>query len=159
MGPFFVCELKVFRWKAKQLTATNTLVKSWLLPPVYVVRREGNVLTRVCPSIPLSVHSGGVPRPGLDGWGGVPRPGPDGGTPARSRLGGGTPARSRQEGGTLARSGQGGTLARSTGGTPARSGLGYPRWGTSWQGWGTPGQVRIGGYPRWGTPWQRWGTP
>ena len=31
------------------------------LPPAYVVRREGNVLTRVCPSIHLSVHRGGVP--------------------------------------------------------------------------------------------------
>ena len=30
-----------------------------LLPPAYVVRREGNVLTRVCPSINLSVHGGG----------------------------------------------------------------------------------------------------
>ena len=30
-----------------------------LLPPAYVVRREGNVLTRVCPSICLS--TGGVP--------------------------------------------------------------------------------------------------
>ena len=93
-----------------------------LLPPAYVVRREGNVLTRVCPSIDLSVHrgypgqvqsggggypgqvqmGGGVPWLGLDE--GVPQPGPDGG-------GGGTLARSTQEG------------------TPARS-----RWGVPWPG-------------------------
>ena len=36
---------------------------SGLLPPAYVVRREGNVLTRVCPSIILSVHRGGYPYP------------------------------------------------------------------------------------------------
>ena len=30
----------------------------WSLPLAYVVRRKGNVLTRVCPSIHLSVHRG-----------------------------------------------------------------------------------------------------
>ena len=36
------------------------MVKSlMLLLPAYVVRREGNVLTRVCPSIHLPVHGGG----------------------------------------------------------------------------------------------------
>ena len=34
-------------------------VEFTLLPPAYVVQREGNVLTRVCPSINLSVHRGG----------------------------------------------------------------------------------------------------
>ena len=34
----------------------------WYLPPAYVVRREGNVLTRVCPSICLST-GGGYPYP------------------------------------------------------------------------------------------------
>ena len=33
----------------------------WLLPPVYVVRREGNVLTRVCPSV--CPQGGGYPYP------------------------------------------------------------------------------------------------
>ena len=32
------------------------------LPSAYVVRREGNVLTRVCPSMILSVHGGGGVR-------------------------------------------------------------------------------------------------
>ena len=62
-------------------------------------------------------------------------------------------------------------LARWGGGTPAMSSQGVPqsggylRWSTP-QGWGTPGQVRMGvpkmGYPQqgWGTLWtgQDWGT-
>ena len=56
-----------------------------LLPTAYVVRREGYVLTHVCPAV--------CPHLGR------------GGTLARSRWGGGTPARSSQ-GGTPA----GGTL-------------------------------------------------
>ena len=42
-----------------QLTA-----KSVFLPTAYVVRREGNILTRVCPSV--SPHLRGVPEPGPD---------------------------------------------------------------------------------------------
>ena len=42
-----------------------------LLPTAYVARREGYVLTRVCPSVCLSTP-GGVPWPGPDGRGGTP---------------------------------------------------------------------------------------
>ena len=48
----------------------------------------------------------------------------------------------------------------------------YLRWGTSWQGYPSPGQVCLEGCPRWGTPlagvppsqvclwgYLRWGTP
>ena len=75
------------------------LYLSLFLPPAYVVRREGNVLTRVCPSICLS--TGGLPIShnalqhfpechGADTWGGT-LPGPGGG-------GGGYPARSSHVG-------------------------------------------------------------
>ena len=47
------------------------------LPTAYVVRREGNVLTRVCPTFCLSTPRGAVPRPGPGGRG-VPQPGPAG---------------------------------------------------------------------------------
>ena len=56
------------------------------LPPAYIVQREGNVLTRVCPSVCPQrgvrwpgPEGGGVPRLGLDGrgcgggGGGVPK--------------------------------------------------------------------------------------
>ena len=115
------------------------------LPPAYVVRREGNVLTRVCPSIHLSVH-GGVPIShnalqhfpechGADTGGreGGTLPGPaGGGYPARSSQGGypagGVPCRGEYPAGgsTLL----GGTLP---GGYPARGvpcrGVGYPAGG------------------------------
>ena len=53
-----------------------------LLSTAYVVRREGYVLTRVCPSVCLSTPRGGT-------W-----PGPGGGgTPARSSRAEGTPPR------------------------------------------------------------------
>ena len=90
---------------------TNTF-----LPPAYVVRREGNVLTRVCPSICLS--TGGVPIShnalqhfpechGADTEG----------VPCQVQLGGGYPAR------------RGGTLPGGyPGGVPPRPGQdgGYP---------------------------------
>ena len=38
----------------------TVFVKNLLLPPAYVVRREGNVLTRVCPSV---CPQGGYPYP------------------------------------------------------------------------------------------------
>ena len=88
-----------------------------LLPTAYVVRREGNVFTRVCPSIHLSVHGGGVLRPGpargysCQGY-------PTSGTPIRP--GWGVPLQEYPTSGTplsdLAR-GEGGTLP---GGTPLR---------------------------------------
>ena len=65
----------------------NDIWKLAFLPTAYVVPREGNVFTRVCPSIHPSIclsTSGGVPRPGPGG--GVPQPGPAGGYPC-----GGTP--------------------------------------------------------------------
>ena len=56
--------------KAFKVTVTTRKLLS--LPPAYVVRREGNVLTRVC----LSVHRGGVsPARGgrsVQPWGGGP---------------------------------------------------------------------------------------
>ena len=58
-----------------------------LLPTAYVVRREGYVLTHVCPSVCLSTPRGKVPWPGPAG-GGVPLPGPVGGLP---HLAGGIP--------------------------------------------------------------------
>ena len=89
-----------------------------LLPPAYVVRREGNVLTRVCssihPSICLSTE-GGVPIShnalqhfpechGADTWGGYPArssrggtlPGPAGEGPCRGVPRYGTPLSSGQ---------------------------------------------------------------
>ena len=94
-----------------------------LLPPAYVVRREGNVLTRVCPSICLS--TGGVPisHNALQHF-------PE----CHGAVGGG---------GYPARSGQGGTLAG--GGTLG----GYPAGGVPWPG-GYPGQ---GGTLARGLPW------
>ena len=107
-----------------------------LLPPAYVVRREGNVLTRVCPSIHpsicLSTVGGGVPIShnalqhfpechGAAGGGTLPGPA-GGGTLAGGTLAGGVPW-------------PGGTLA---GGYPGRE---YPGWG---------GTLAAGGYPGWG---------
>ena len=105
------------------------------LPPAYVVRREGNVLTCICPSIHQSVcprEGGGVPIshnalqhfPECHGAatveGGVPCQVQPGGT-----LLGGYPARSRQGEGCPGGGGGGGwgcTLVRYT--PPARSGRG-----------------------------------
>ena len=138
MGPFFVCELKVFRWKAKQLTATNTLVKSWLLPPAYVVRRQGNVLTRVCPSIHLSVHRG-VPQPGLDGGGGYP---------GQVQTEGGTPTRSRWSKVGYLLAGMGYPWPGQDGGILKvgypLAGMGYPLAGMGYP----PDQVRMWGVPK-----------
>ena len=102
-----------------------------LLPTAYVVRREGNVFTRVCPSIHPSVcpHwlGGGVPQPGPDGRG-VPQPGPDGGPLPR-----GYP-----------------TL-----GTPHWTWPGVPWWGVSHLRY--PPSDLVRGYPNWGYP--TLGTP
>ena len=96
------------------------------LPPAYVVRQEGNVLTHVCPSIKLSVH-GGIPIShnalqhfpechGADTGGTLPGTASGGGTlpgPARgSTLPGGYPAGGLPWSGTPTppvRSGWGGT--------------------------------------------------
>ena len=58
----------------------NIMQEEHLLPPAYVVRREGNVLTRVC----LSVHRGG----GQPGDGSVQPEGGGGGSPAGGGRGG-----------------------------------------------------------------------
>ena len=55
------------------------------LPPAYVVRRKGNVLTRVCPSICLS--TGGRVSPQSSRWGGGS--GPAGGGDQVQLVGGG----------------------------------------------------------------------
>ena len=83
--------------------------------------RESYLLTRVCPSIHLSVHTwggGGVPQPGADGEGGT-QPG----------LGGGYPTS-----GTL-------TVGPGQGGTPAG---GTPPWVPPWTWQGVP---LLGGIP------------
>ena len=124
-----------------------------LLPPAYVVRGEGNVLTRVC----LSVHrgGGGYPYPimlcnitqnamgqlggtlpGLARGGTLP--GPAGGYPARSSRGRTLP------GGYPARSSQGGTLPGPARGVPCL-GEGYPA--RSSRGLPCPGGTLPGGVP------------
>ena len=111
------------------------------LPPAYVVRREGNVLTRVCPSICLS--TGGVPIShnalqhfpechGAAGQGGYPARSSWGGYP-----GGGVPWPGGYPG-WGGYPGRGDTLA---GGIPWPGG--YPGQGGTLLG-GYPGQ---GGYP------------
>ena len=56
----------------KHTQHTASLIEFSLLPPAYVVRREGNVLTRVCPSICLSTGRGSVQPEGRcqSSWGG-----------------------------------------------------------------------------------------
>ena len=76
-----------------------------LLPPAYVVRREGNVLTRVCPSICLSTGGGSV-QPG----GGSVQPG---GGSVQLAGGGVSPAgggQSSQQGGSVQPGGGGQVL-------------------------------------------------
>ena len=133
------------------------------LPPAYVVRREGNVLTRVCPSIHpsinLSVHRGGYPYPimlcnisqnAMGQLGGVPCQVQLGGVPCQVQPGG-YPGR----GGTLAGvyPGRGGTLARGVpwpGGTLAR-GVPWPlAGGVPWP--LTRGVPWLGGHPAGGIP-------
>ena len=112
--------------------STNICTDGPSLPPAYVVRREGNVLTRVCPSICLST-GGGVPIshnalqhfPECHGAG-------TGGVPCQVQLGGGYPARGVPcQGGTL----PGGYPA---GGYPAG---GVPCWGGTLAGGTLPGGV------------------
>ena len=124
--------------------------------------REGNVLTRVCPSINLSVHrGGGYPYPIMlcnisqnamrQRWGGYPDPGypPGSGTPPGGYPGqvppGGYPGQVPPPGG-VPRSGtpQGGTRVRYPPG-------GYP--GQVPPPGGYLGQVPPQGVPRSGTPW------
>ena len=90
------------------------------LPTAYVVRDGRLYFHYVCQSTP---RRGRVPWPGpYKGGGGEPWAGLTGG---------------------------GGTPARSNGGGryPSQVHMGYPRWGTPWQGWGTP-PARTG----WGIP-------
>ena len=130
-----------FRWGCWPSVWKN-LMTSWpllgkitlkFLPRAYVVRREGNVLTRVCPSV---CPQGGYPYPIMlcnisqNAMGQTP----GGGYPARSsRGGGGYPARSSRGGGGVPCQVQlgGGTLLGGYSGReppPARSGWegGYP---------------------------------
>ena len=74
------------------ISIRQLLMRQLLLPPAYVVRREGNVLTRVCPSICLSTGGGypypimlcncwTLPRMPWGSWGGtLPGPAGEGGT-------------------------------------------------------------------------------
>ena len=107
-----------------------------LLPPAYVVRREGNSFTLlVCPQggypYPImlcNISQNAMGQPVGEGT----LPGPAGGVPAR----GGYPARGYPVGGYPV----GGTLPGGTlpGGTQVR----YP----------PPGPGQDGGYPSWGVP-------
>ena len=115
------------------------------LPPAYVVRRKGNVLTRVCLStgggVPVS-HNALQHFPECHGAaGGVPCQVQPGGVPCP----GGYPARSSR-GGTLAGGGYLGRGSTLAGGYPAG---GYPGWG-GYLGRGVPWP---GGYPGRGVPW------
>ena len=139
-----------------------------LLPTAYVVRREGYVLTRVCPSVCPHLGGdtparsdrgvgGGKPGPGWWGGGYSSQVQPEGGTPAREYSSSGTPIRPGQRVLDLAR----GTPAG--GGTPAR---GYPTsdsphqaggvldlareylcWGVPPLGTTSPHQIWLGGIP------------
>ena len=151
-------EIAVFSPQNNNKRPPRILHHEPLLPTVYIVRREGNVFTRVCPSIHPSVHTQG-----------------GGGTLARSSWGGGTPPWVPP-----IRPGQGGTLTGGTppqvppgqtwpGGTPPwvppiRPCRGTPPWvpPPRWT-WlegtltgGTPPWVPpirpCGGYPDWGVP-------
>ena len=93
------------------------------LPPAYVVRREGNVLTRVCPSICLSTGGGGGSVSLLSPGGGVVSPAGGGVSPAgggQSSWGGVSPAGGGQSAGGWVRS------VSWVGGGSARGG-GQPR--------------------------------
>ena len=97
------------------------------LPPAYVVRREGNVLTRVCPSICLSTGGVSISHNALQHY--PECHGAAGGVPCQVQLGGGYPV----QGGTLPEGGypgRGGTLLGGTfpGGTlPGGTQLGQHR--------------------------------
>ena len=72
------------------LSRTRLCVEIESLPPAYIVRQEGNVLTRVCLSVHRGVHSapgGGVTQPGGWGWGSLSRG--LGVSPGGGQLGGG----------------------------------------------------------------------
>ena len=152
---------------------TSSVTQSCFLPPAYVVRREGNVLTRVCPSIHLSVHRGGYPYPimlcnisqnamgqrggYLTGYppGGVPDRVPPGGVPDRVPPGGYLTGYPR--GGTWGYLGGGTWSGTPPGGwyltryvpdrVPPPGGV--PDWGGTLVRY-PPGQVRMGGVPCWG---------
>ena len=76
---------KVCLWRNSLLPVKdpNHVTSLNLLPPAYVVRREGNVLTRVCPSVCPQGGRGylpwpcprylSTPWPGQDGGEGVPQ--------------------------------------------------------------------------------------
>ena len=86
-----------------------------LLPPAYVVRREGNVLTRVCPSVCPQGGMGGSVQPER----GSVQPGGQG----QSRWGGQS---SRGGGGSVQPRG-GGWVSPAGGGGQAGEGGGQPR--------------------------------
>ena len=116
------------------------------LPPAYIVRREGNVLTRVCPSIHpsinLSIHRGEYPYPIMLCNISQNAMGQPGGYPARSSWGG-TLAGLYPAWGVPC---LGGTLP---GGVPWLGG--YPgRGGTLAEGYPGQGSTLVGGYPAWG---------
>ena len=139
---------------------------SWVFTAAYVVRREGNVLTRVCPSV---CPQGGYPYPIMlcnitqNAMGQTPRQG--GGYPypiilcniTQNSIGqtpGGIPCQVQLRGVPC----QG---VPCSGGTwvgyswPGQDG-GYPAWGGTQVGY-PPGQVRMAGtlprgYPAWGVP-------
>ena len=122
----------------RKLTIPSDMQVVLSLPTAYVVRREGNVFTRVCPSIILSVH-GGVPWPGPAG-GGYPSQVQVGGGGTPSVLAGGTPAR--------------GVL--HLGYSPSDLARGIPLLGGGTPPWIPPRSDLARGYPTLGTPHQTW---
>ena len=130
-----------------------------LLPTAYVVRQEGYVLTRVCPSICLSWGGGTQPVPGsgggegvlyqvlTGGGGGIPWPGyPWQGTPLGTWQGGTWPG---PDGGTLTwvpPTPRQGPPSGPNGGVPSQISMGDTlTWYPPWQ--GTPYIRSQGGYP------------
>ena len=116
----------------------SRIAYNYLLPTAYVVRREGYVLTHVCPAVCPHLGRGYSGQVHMGMGGGVLQPGEAGGYPCRGVLHLGYPCQT-WPGGTL----PGGY---PTLGTPLSDLVrGYPRWG-----------YPAGRYPTLGTPHQTW---
>ena len=126
--------------ESRNKTELNSYFSLFLLPPAYVGRREGNALTRVCPSINLSTGGGQYPYPIMLC------------NISQNAMG-------QLRGGTLQGPGGGVPCQVQPGGVPWLGG--YPGWGVPcpegrvpWLGGGTlaggvpcPGGTLAGGYP------------
>ena len=109
------------------LLTVHSLKCAASLPPAYVVGREGNVLTRVCPSIHPSICPQGV----------------GGGYPYPIMLCNISQNAMGQPGGYPARSSQGGYPGQvQLGGVPWPGGI--PCWGVPWPEGTLPGGTQLG---------------